>query len=80
MGVVTGASPGAAFDRNAFDSMIRIIRAEFHEMPGMRLTRSQFRRLWHLTDVECERLLSHLLGTGFLKVSGQGWFGRPPDL
>ena len=79
MGVIAAASPGTGLDRNAFDNMIRIIRAEFHEMPEMRLTRAQFRRLWHLTDVECERLLSHLLGTGFLKVSGQGWFGRPPD-
>jgi hypothetical protein len=79
MAVVTGAAPGASSDGNAFDSMIRIIRAEFIEMPGMRLTRTQFRRLWHLTDGECERLLGYLLGTGFLKVSGQGSFGRPPD-
>jgi hypothetical protein len=59
-----------------FENLARIIRSEFDEMPGMRLTRAQFRRLWHLTEVECERLLGHFLASGFLAESGLG-IGRP---
>lgn len=62
--------------REPLDSLVRIIRAEFDEMPGMWLTRAQFRRLWQLTEVECDQLLRHLLGTGFLTESGRG-VGRP---
>jgi hypothetical protein len=66
-------------EREPLDSLVRIIRAEFHEMPGMWLTRAQFRRLWHLSDADCDCLLRHLLGAGFLTESGRG-IGRPSDL
>ena len=64
---------------SAHDSMIRIIRSEFREMPGMHLTRAQFRRLWDLTEPESQRLLDHLVGSGFLAESRHGQFGRPAD-
>jgi hypothetical protein len=70
---------GKSRERDAFDGLVRIIRSEFDEMPGMWLTRAQFRRLWHLTEAECDRLLRHLLGSGFLTESGRG-VGRPSDL
>ena len=66
-------------EREPLDSLVRIIRAEFGEMPGMWLTRAQFRRLWHLTEADCDRLLRHLLGSGFLTENGRG-IGRPSDL
>lgn len=44
----------------------RVIRGEFGEMPGMRLTTAQIRRLWALTDVECVNVLQHLVADGFL--------------
>jgi hypothetical protein len=67
---------GVSRERDTFESLVRIIRAEFNEMPGMWLTRAQFRRLWHLTDADCDHLLRHFLGTGFLTESGHG-LGRP---
>lgn len=67
---------GMSRERDAFDRLVRIIRAEFVEMPGMWLTRPQFRRLWHLTEAECDRLLRHFLGSGFLTENGRG-VGRP---
>ena len=73
------SSVGKSRERDAFDRLIRIVRSEFDEMPGMWLTRAQFRRLWHLTDTECDRLLRYLLGSGFLTESGRG-VGRPSDL
>jgi hypothetical protein len=62
-----------------FEGLVRIIRSEFEEMPGMRLTRAQFQRLWALTEGDCDRLLRHLLGSGFLTESGRG-VGRPSAL
>jgi hypothetical protein len=67
-------------ERTAHDSMIRIIRSEFSEMPGMRLTRAQFRRLWDLTESDCQRLLDYFVGSGFLAESRRGQFGRPVDV
>lgn len=63
----------------SFETMLRIIRAEFREMPGMYLTRAQFRRLWALTAAESDRLLEHLLGTGYLRETAHGAIGRPGD-
>lgn len=68
----------AVSNRDTFDRMIRIIRAEFAEMPGMRLTRSQFARLWNLTATDRDQLLRHLVGTGYLVERGDA-IGRPPD-
>jgi DNA-binding IclR family transcriptional regulator len=45
---------------------IRMIRAEFEEMPGMHLTLAQAARLWDMPREACERVLEHLVGTGFL--------------
>jgi hypothetical protein len=67
-------------DRTTFGDMIPSIHAEFLEMPGMRLTRPQFRRLWHLTDTDCESVLRHLLATGFLREGREGTVGRPADI
>ena len=45
---------------------IRMIRAEFEEMPGMHLTLAQAARLWDMPRAACERVLEHLVATGFL--------------
>ena len=50
----------------SFDALVRIVRAEFLEMPGMRLTVPQIRRLWHLDDEACEHLTQRLIDDGFL--------------
>jgi hypothetical protein len=64
--------------RGTFDRMVCLIRAEFDEMPGMRLTRAQFRRLWQITESECDAVVRHLVDTGFLVETARG-VGRPPD-
>ena len=52
--------------RGSFDTLVQIVRAEFVEMPGMRLTVAQIRRLWHLDDEVCDQLTQHLIDDGFL--------------
>jgi hypothetical protein len=39
------------------DQILRRIRAEFLEMPGMRLTFSQAKRLWGLDEQTCPHRL-----------------------
>ena len=80
MTFTTSLSPvSMSRERDAFDRLVWMIRSEFNEMPGMWLTRAQFRRLWHLTEAECDRLLGYLLDSGFLTESGRG-VGRPSDV
>ncbi len=61
------------------DSVVASIREEFAEMPGMRLTRAQFQRLWHLTPTESEQLVGDLIAIGFLTEDVQGRLGRRPE-
>jgi hypothetical protein len=61
------------------DRMICVIRGEFDEMPGMRLTRAQFRRLWHLTADESDRLVRELIAAGFLVEDARGHISRAPQ-
>ncbi len=50
---------------------IELIQMEYAEMPELRLTFSQARRLWNFSEELCERALTELLVSGFL--------GRTPD-
>jgi hypothetical protein len=48
------------------------IRAEFHEMPGLRLTLLQARRLFALDIVTCSAALAALEAAGFLATTRDG--------
>ena len=56
------------------DALLRRIRGEFREMPGLALSLYQAQRMWNLHRNECERLLDDLVGTGFLTCSPLGVF------
>ena len=56
-----------------------IIRSEFNEMPGMRLTLAQARRLWSLSPEECEDLLERLVRAGFLMRDEHDRYVRRAD-
>lgn len=58
------------------EAILGAIREEFVEMPCMRLTHAQFRRLWHLTPAESDRLVGDLIAVGFLAEDPQGRIGR----
>ncbi len=46
---------------------LQLIRAEYLELPGLRLTKPQVKRLWGLDDVTSTALLSALVEVKFLK-------------
>ena len=58
------------------DDLLRRVQAEFLEMPGLRLTRAQARRLWALDDAVCEAVLSALVDARFLIESRNASFMR----
>jgi hypothetical protein len=66
----------APFPPTHFSHLLQRIRAEFLEMPGLRLTREQARRLFALQERTCEDLLDVLVDTGFLKRTPDGLYGR----
>jgi hypothetical protein len=47
--------------------LLRLVRAEFREMPGLRLTHRQAQRLWNLDSVTCEAILESLESARFLR-------------
>jgi hypothetical protein len=51
---------------HTIDEMIMRVQGEFLEMPGLRLTEPQARRLWGLDAVSCNALLGALIEAKFL--------------
>ena len=63
-------------EKMVLDDLLRRVRAEFLEMPGLRLTRAQARRLWALDDTLCEAVISALVDARFLVESRNASFIR----
>jgi hypothetical protein len=60
----------------ATDDVIRRVQGEFMEMPGLRLTEAQARRLWGLDADSCGALLGALVDAKFLFRTPDGAFMR----
>jgi len=50
---------------------INIVKGEYCEMPGLRLSKLQARRLWGLDSATCDAVLDHLELSKFLKRTAQ---------
>jgi hypothetical protein len=59
------------------EDLLHRVRAEFLEMPGLRVTRAQARRLWALEPALCEAVLTTLVEANFLVESRNASFMRP---
>ncbi len=55
------------------------LRAEFLEMPGLRLTREQIRRFCGLEAAACSAALEVLVKEQFLSARPDGTFGRSSE-
>jgi hypothetical protein len=60
----------------ATDEVLRRVQGEFLEMPGLRLTEAQARRLWGLDAASCRALLAALVESNFLFRTRDGAFMR----
>ena len=60
--------------QSSHERLVRRIRAEFLEMPGLCLTIEQAQRLWSLEPRTCEALLRILIDSRFLRRTDRGLF------
>lgn len=60
----------------ATEPRLRHIQSEFLDMPGLRLTLGQARRLWNLDAAACNSVLTTLVDSGFLVRTAEGIFMR----
>lgn len=67
-------------DTHLKPDLLRRIRGEFHEMPGLRLTRRQAQRLWGLEAAACDAVLRALVNAKFLYETREGAFLRREGL
>ena len=56
--------------------LLRRIKAEYIEMPGLRLTVAQAGRLWGLDGTACLDLLERLITERFLQLRPDGTYAR----
>ncbi len=54
------------------EDSLRRVRAEFLEMPGLKLAVLQAQRLWGLDRPTCEALIEALTASDFLAKTGDG--------
>jgi DNA-binding IclR family transcriptional regulator len=55
-------------------ALLRRIRSEFLEMPGLRLTLWQASRLWGVDADTCRRAVTRLTAEGFLRRTPEGTY------
>ena len=58
------------------EALVRRVRGEFLEMPGLSLTFSQAVRLWGLEREMCEHVVNALIGDAFLRRTPTGTITR----
>jgi len=56
------------------EELCSVVRAEYLEMPGLRLTKPQVQRLWNLDPQMCETVVSDLVSMGFLRHTPDGGY------
>jgi hypothetical protein len=60
----------------SIEDLLKRVRGEYLEMPGLRLTGAQASRLWGLDSTICQRLLDALRDAQFLTRTSDGRYVR----
>jgi hypothetical protein len=66
----------AMLDHESFSDWLRLIRSEFCEAPGLRVSGPQAARLWGLDADTCTALLEALVQTHFLRRTPEGHYAQ----
>jgi hypothetical protein len=74
MNLAAGIARGDSVDNSA---VLYRIRAEFAEMPGLKLTVPQASRLFQLEMARCQQVLTSLVNTGQLVLRGDTFLRTP---
>ena len=64
----------------AAEALVRRVRGEYREMPGLRLTFAQACRLWQFDPATCERILGELVREQFLHQTRDGAYVAFPSV
>jgi hypothetical protein len=59
--------------RSAVEDWLQRVEVEYREMPGLRLTERQMRRLWGFDTGMCALLIAALVSSGFLFETPHGY-------
>jgi hypothetical protein len=60
-------------------ALLERIRAEYLEMPGLRLTLEQAQRLYGVERTLCQQVLAELVEMQFLRVTANGSYARTTE-
>ena len=73
-----GEHPPVALERPTatLTTLLLRVQGEYHEMPGLKLTEAQARRLWNLDGHTCSLVLTTLLEERFLRRTPKGTYVR----
>jgi DNA-binding IclR family transcriptional regulator len=55
---------------------LRLIRAEYLEVPGLHLTKAQIQRMWGIDRQTCDALLAALIESRFLRRTESDRYAR----
>jgi len=64
---------------STLDGLLERVRAEYLEMPGLRLTVEQVRRLFGVEGPLCQRVLDGLVSAQLLCAKSDGTYARVTD-
>ena len=63
---------GLVTDSVLLDDWLRLVRAEYEEMPELHLTQAEVERLWELDTPTAIAILATLVSTGVLRKTPHG--------
>ncbi len=66
-------------DEATMTDWLRLIRAEYLEVPDLHLTKAQIQRLWGLDQETCDLVLDALVGSRFLRRTRSNRYARADD-
>lgn len=76
MGTTVAFGVSVPIDDTTIEDWLQLIRSEYLEIPGLRLTRTQVQRLWGLDAAVCETLLAALVDGRFLRCTRDAAYVR----
>jgi predicted transcriptional regulator of viral defense system len=74
-----GTMPDAHTPQASIHDWLRLIRAEYLEVPDLHLTTQQVETIWGLDTLTTDALLGALVDAGFLRRTHAGSYRRAED-
>jgi hypothetical protein len=63
-------------DTPVLTEWLRLVRADYLEVPGLHLTKAEIQRMWGLDAPTCEALVCTLVESRFLRMTRRDRYGR----